>query len=640
MSEPSIESTDWALDELEAIARAADPQNLFYRRLIEALLPILRADCVLLAIELESKPLVLYSVGKTPDPSSLQAGLIRAFSKPAAEASTNTGSNLSDGWISTRFPKTNQAMPLALLAGFDKQTPAEGLSGAKNLLDAFGEVCEVREVYVENTRAVGLWKKAASRCQDLSNASSHEQLRRGVVEAVRDALQADRASLFHGLAHAREQAHSASMIACSGAASIDPNSSLVRELEQLVEGNLAENQPKLWNATPVQAVVPRYCLLIPWPSGPQTTVHALLVEWSDPQAIIDRVQRASNLFPMLNTAWQNQNRWLHLPASVQEKANRRNASVSRSRVFSKRLVGLGCLASLVALAMIPFPYYIQAEAYLEPIEQRFIHASADSFIQELLVREGQSVRQAEPLVELRSPSLELQIEELAGQLRALGEKNNGLRVAVNQLSPNNADPANQTRLSAELKLIEIQESQALKKQQFLLKQKRELLLESPIQGMVVGGDLKRELSDRPLQRGDVLFRVADLQGPWQLKLFVADRDGGYVEQALKNGPVDIDWGLENSTRISLQAKLSTMTREVDQRPSLGPCRRATASLDSGQLDQPVIGAVAYARIPCGRRPLWFIWSRPMVEFLQKRFWLTSTPQSKTQPDVSQGNSVP
>jgi hypothetical protein len=141
--------------------------------------------------------------------------------------------------------------------------------------------------------------------------------------------------------------------------------------------------------------------------------------------------------------------------------------------------------------------------------------------------------------------------------------------------------------------------------------------------MVVGGDLQRELSDRPLQRGDALFRVADLQGPWQLILLVADRDGGYVQKAMEQGPIQIDWGLENSTQKGLRASLHSMTKDVDQRPAEGPCRIAKASIDNKQLDLPVIGAVAYARIPCGTRPLWYIWSRPMVEFLQKRFWFTS-----------------
>ena len=466
---------------------------------------------------------------------------------------------------------------------------------------------------------MGLWKQAILRSEDLTNAQSHPQLNRGVVEALRELLQADRVSLF------RKDHQAASMIACSGAASIDSNSTTVQELERSVLSLFQNNEPKLWNAADHQPQSPRYRLLLPWPSNADALAHGLLVEWSDPQATIDRVQRASNLLPMINQAWQYQHRWLCLPPRARAQAIGKSATQAPSGRFPKRLAGLALLASLVGLAMIPYPFYIQTQAYLEPTTQQFIHATADSFIEELLVAEGQSVQSHQPLVRLRAPNLELQIEELAGQILALVEKKNGLRVAVNQLSANNSDLANQTRLSAELRLIEIQEKHAQEKLDFLEKQRQELLLQSPIQGIVVGGELSRELSDRPLQRGDALFRVADLQGPWHLKLLVADRDGRYVQQALLNGPVDIDWGLENATGRGLKAKLISMRPEVDQRPNQGPCRSATASIEQSQLEQPAIGAVAYARIPCGKQPLWFIWSRPLVEFLQKRFWFNSSP---------------
>ncbi len=629
MSDSNLETTDWVLGQLEAIARNADPQNQFYPRLTQSLLPLLNADCVLLAIELESKPLVLFSSGNSPDPESLQAALQLAFAQqhssgsldpnPLDPKSPPTHRALSAPWISVRFPKNNPSKPLAILARFANLPGHEQLAGAKNLLDALAEIAELREVYVENHRAVGLWKQAILRSEDLTNAQSHPQLNRGVVEALRELLQADRVSLF------QKDHQAASMIACSGVASIDSNSTTVQELEKSVLSLFQNNEPKLWNAADDQPQAPRYRLLLPWSSNSDSLTHGLLVEWSDPQATIDRVQRASNLLPMINQAWQYQYRWLCLPTRARAQAIGKSASQAPAGRFPKRLAGLALLASLVALAMIPYPFYIQTQAYLEPTTQQFIHATADSFIEELLVGEGQSVQSHQPLVRLRAPNLELQIEELTGQTLALVEKKNGLRVAVNQLSANSSDLANQTRLSAELRLIEIQEKHAQEKLAFLEKQREELLLQSPIKGMVVGGDLSRELSDRPLRRGDALFRVADLQGPWHLKLLIADRDGRYVQQALLNGPIDIDWGLENSTGRGLKAKLISMRPEVDQRPNQGPCRSATASIEESQLEQPAIGAVAYARIPCGKQPLWFIWSRPLVEFLQKRFWFKPSP---------------
>lgn len=625
MPDVATQSTDWILGELESIARNADPQNVFYSKLTQALVPILECDCVMLALELDSKPAVLYSAGIKLDANLISLGLGQAFPQAPSsgpESSSEANEAMASHWISTRFPTNKPSRPLGLLAYFSTPVDLRRRSGAKNLIAAFAEVCELRELYVENSRMVGLMTRTLAKCQDLSGAQSHAQLHRGLVETLRDALEADRVSMY------MQRANRTSMVACSGVASIDANASAVKDLEQTAEELLAKNEPKLWNASEDSRTIPSYRLFLPWPTGSEASRCGMLVECSEPQAVIDRVQRVSSLFPVINQAWQNQNRWLHLPTQLQQLPQRDRATGSHLGHRAKLLLWLAALAGLLGLGMIPYPLYVQTEAVLEPLEQRFVHATADSFIQELLVREGQKVIAQEPLVQLRSPSLDLQIEESEGQLLALEEKKNSLRVAVNQLSSNASDVANQTRLSAELKIIEIQAKQALEKRLFFRQQQSELLLKSPIQGVVVGGDLKRELSDRPLQRGDVLFRVADVQGPWKLKILVADRDGAYVQKALEDGPIQIDWGLENSTHRRQSANLSSITSEVQPRPDGGPCRIASATLETGQLEQPVIGAIAYVRIPCGKQPLWFIWSRPLVEFLQKRFWLTTSSETK------------
>ena len=617
MSDPATDSTDWVLGQLETIARNGDPENLFYKRLLQSLIPILKCQGVLLAVEVDSQPLVVHQDGVALDPQAIEKGLSIAFSKTTRSSVGRDTAIGSDQWIATRFPRSNPGQPMAILARFENPlTPSHRLS-VKNLLAAFVEICEVRELTVENARSVGLWKSCQARCQDLSNAQSPTQLHRGVVEGLRETLQADRVSLYV------KTQQSSSMIACSGVASIDPDSTLVKELQGAVGGLLGEHQPKLWNSGKALPQAAAYRLFLPWPSVLPAEDYGVLFEWSDANELVERIQRASTFVPMLNHAWQHQNRWLHIPAKVQDRALRNAASKSRSRFFTKRILALACLGVLFCMAMIPYPFYIYSPAFLEPTQQRFIHATADSFIEELFVEEGQVVGVDQSLVQLRSPSLELLFEEALGQSRALEEKRNGLRVAVNQVSSNSTDLSNQTRLSADLRLTEIQEAQAREKVDFFKQQQRELLVKSPIQGVVVGGDLKRELKDRPLQRGDVLFRIADMDGPWRLRLLIADRDGAYVQKALEHGPLHFEWGMENSTRRGLRATLISISREVDQHPTLGPCRSAIADVSLSQLEQPVIGALAYGRIACGRQPLWFIWSRPMVEFLQKRFWLPS-----------------
>ena len=90
MSDSNLETTDWVLGQLEAIARNADPQNQFYPRLTQSLLPLLNADCVLLVIELEAKPLVLFASGNSPDPESLQGTHQKTINPPTTTIKQNT----------------------------------------------------------------------------------------------------------------------------------------------------------------------------------------------------------------------------------------------------------------------------------------------------------------------------------------------------------------------------------------------------------------------------------------------------------------------------------------------------------------------------------------------------------------------
>ncbi|MFM8398897.1 MAG: hypothetical protein ACKOAH_13790 [Pirellula sp.] len=161
MPDSTIESTDRVLGQLEAIARNADPQNLFYRRLIEALAPILQSECVLLATQIEGKPLSLYFAGNTLEAPLLEEGLTIAFSEPIEHELQAQRVCQRSPWIITRFPKNNPSLPLALVARFDQQSSRHQIAVAKNLLEAFAEIAELREVYVENARSVGLWRKAS-----------------------------------------------------------------------------------------------------------------------------------------------------------------------------------------------------------------------------------------------------------------------------------------------------------------------------------------------------------------------------------------------------------------------------------------------------------------------------------------------
>jgi multidrug efflux pump subunit AcrA (membrane-fusion protein) len=281
---------------------------------------------------------------------------------------------------------------------------------------------------------------------------------------------------------------------------------------------------------------------------------------------------------------------------------------------------------LIAASFLPYPMTLTSSAVLEPVSRRYVHASADGYLEQILVQESQSVVPGQPLAKLRSPELELRVEEVLGQIRSLAEKRDGLRVAINQLSPNAKDAlASQSRLSTELLMLDTQEKHAQAKLEFLKQEQSRLTLVSPIAGMVVAKDLEGELKDRPVKRGDSLFQVVDLEGDWRLNVSVADRDSGYIERHFGSLGGSVEYVFDSLPREPFSGRVTKFAPMLENRTGSGSYRTVWVNIDAGDATRAHMGATATVFFRCGEQPFWFVWSRPLVEFLQRRFlWFTTS----------------
>jgi hypothetical protein len=653
--------TDSILDELEGIARNGDPDYRFYPYLLDAVEALLEPTGVVITTA-QSPPMLLMRRGAASDSdiAELNSQSIRSVTdglssnSPETSSNSDTSNNTDESgkrqtsrWFSCEIPRNNPS--LALAVRMTTEVSQQQASRIRNLLNAFGELAEVRELVVESSRRSGLVRSVLPRTAEISSSTSLAGADRIFVETLRESMQADRVALF-------DQGR---MISCSGTSQIDPASQVVQHLEQIISSLSSTSHPQ-WVERDTQIIASEnqgVALYVPLgmnAQGSQSDSHGdaqcdpkqahhdlpqyrLLIEWGSKVGVVDRVQGLAMVMPVIQQTWIQQRRWLSVPEKTRVRAIKRtgsdsNAKAKRQSVIPRSLVALATGALAIGIAFIPYPLEISVEGVLEPVEQRFIHSPTDSLIDSLFVNDGDSVKLSQPLLQLLSPSLNIQIEEVLGQIRAFDEKRDGLRIAVNQLSSNTSDVASQIRLSSELKLIEAQRAQADDKLRFLEKERTDLLIRSPLDGVVIASDIERELRNRPLRRGETLFRLAATDGPWQLRLSIPDRESGYVEQKLQEGPIAIRWGLESSAGHKQSATIDSVRSEVHWHPTRGAHRSAIASLEINQMDRPALNATTYARIPCGLEPLWYVWSRPLVEYLQKRFWLPTQHSTAINPD--------
>ena len=89
----------------------------------------------------------------------------------------------------------------------------------------------------------------------------------------------------------------------------------------------------------------------------------------------------------------------------------------------------------------------------------------------------------------------------------------------------------QNRLAGEL-LERRQVAENLDRELALLRHKEQrLVVRSEMRGQVVTWDIAGRLPGRPVQTGQLLMTIVDLQGDWELELYVPERRVGHVSRA-------------------------------------------------------------------------------------------------------------
>ena len=284
-------------------------------------------------------------------------------------------------------------------------------------------------------------------------------------------------------------------------------------------------------------------------------------------------------------------------------------------------------AVLGILMVIPADFEIEVQGQAFPQERRRIFAPDDGIVEELLVTADQKVSTADPLLRLRNPERELELNRVLGDIDSAVSRLQAIRATRTTTGANGGNnPASRSAdLSSEEQQLE-RKLETLRLEQALIEQQiAALTISSPIDGVVYQSRLQEQLRSRPVQRGQKLLEIVEDSGDWQLDLQVPDSVVGYI-------PVSVS--SENDERVPVQFTFNDDSRTVHE-ATLESLDIAT-HLHDGQLSclakvgveetlakslRP--GQTVSARIRCGRKSLAFVWFREVVEFWQrKRFtWL-------------------
>ena len=257
----------------------------------------------------------------------------------------------------------------------------------------------------------------------------------------------------------------------------------------------------------------------------------------------------------------------------------------RRSMFSMTLAGL----ILLALACLPVQYRVSCEARVDTTEQRFIATPFEATLLKANVKPGDTVQKGDVLLELDGRPLRLEREEIEAEIQQVVKAHN---VAL-----------------ASQRIAESQQ-QAFKEQQ--LRRRYDLLSDrlgqleviSPIDGVVVSGDLQKFVGS-PLERGKTLMEVAPMD-KMIIEVEIPEYEIGYVEKGAKTR-VKIDAIGGSSIRLPLEEIYPAAEVRDDRNVFIG-----RISLDNPQLNlRP--GMLGKATTYGPRRPWIWSWVRGAVE---------------------------
>jgi hypothetical protein len=136
--------------------------------------------------------------------------------------------------------------------------------------------------------------------------------------------------------------------------------------------------------------------------------------------------------------------------------------------------------------------------------------------------------------------------------------------------------------------------------------------------------LRNRLIQRPVQRGQVLLRVADPGGPWQLELHMPESRMGHIvkrQQALYDewdDRLEVSYILATEPGTTRYGRVEEIHRSAEVRGDEGNTVLIKVAIDKSELPQLRPGSTVTAKVSCGRRPLGYVLLHDVIAFVQSR----------------------
>jgi hypothetical protein len=147
-----------------------------------------------------------------------------------------------------------------------------------------------------------------------------------------------------------------------------------------------------------------------------------------------------------------------------------------------------------------------------------------------------------------------------------------------------------------------------------------LAVRSPIDGVIVSWDVEKELIHRPVQRGQILMKVVNPAGDWELVLKVPELDMGFVNEARRSIGEDlpVEYVTATNPGTTRQGKVKEYHRTAEVRDEEGNTVLVRVGIDKQELgDDLVPGATVTSKVHVGRASIGYATFHSLFSWVQK-----------------------
>ena len=325
-------------------------------------------------------------------------------------------------------------------------------------------------------------------------------------------------------------------------------------------------------------------------------------------------QRVAELAQLCEPSLHQAIRLDRFPARFFLRWSNRLSPVRPSRTISRlALATLITAAAIAALIFVQIDFEIEAPATLMPNVERDVFATADGTIDEVMVSHGQEVAAGDALAQLDDPQLALDTQQVVGEMATVRKQLEAIAVARTDRIVQAETDRNRLPLSAEAQQLEKQLESLQRQREILATRRESLTMRSPIAGTVLTLDVQKLLRTRPVERGQLLFKIADVNSGWWLQTEVDQDRIGHILAAQQSSESQLTARIRfagdesNTFTGQLESISATAVLDPNELAEAASKLRVRVTIDEHSLPAARPGMTAKVRILCGQRSLGYVW---------------------------------